>query len=64
METFETKFIAKIPQNIKNPCSMAIHEFLPLKDEGPFLAHFWTSGRSLWMQYLSKKSQIFGEHVV
>jgi hypothetical protein len=36
----------------------------PLKDEGPFLAHFWTLDRPLWMQYLFKKSQIFGEHVV
>jgi hypothetical protein len=34
------------------------------KGEDPFLARFWTLGRPLWMQYLSKKSQIFGELVV
>jgi hypothetical protein len=30
---------------------------------GPFLG-FGTLDRPLWMQSLSKKSQIFGEHVV
>jgi hypothetical protein len=34
------------------------------KEQGPFLACFWSLGSPLWMQYLSKKSQIFGEHVV
>jgi hypothetical protein len=50
----------KLPEN-KGPESGYIN---PYRTKSIFLAHFWSLGRPLWMQYLSKKSQIFGEHVV
>ena len=49
-----------------SPLFHGIHKFIALtpKEPRPFLAHFLSLGRPLWMQYLFKKSQIFGEHVV
>jgi hypothetical protein len=38
--------------------------FVPLTDEVHFLAPIWSSGRQLWMQYVSTNSQISGEHVI
>jgi hypothetical protein len=48
-------------QSVYNKC---IPDIQPLKDKVHFAAHCRSSGKLLWMQYLSKSSKILGEDVV